>query len=194
VDDRGRLFTWGRAGYANTPNGLGYELNSATECQLTPKGVDALSEHRVTGVALGDGFTLAVTDAGAIFSCGSSTCGDLNDGSLASEVLPRRIEALVETGRFVAVAAGIAHALALTEDGQVYGWGCEPVNSQGKQTPQLVAIMVPSGRVKLLYAHCFSSCAVTEKGELYTWGNGSHYNLGHTLVTSQRTPSLPRGG
>ena len=47
------------------PYGLGYEIDETTECQLTPRRVDALSQERVLGVALGNGFILAVTDAGA---------------------------------------------------------------------------------------------------------------------------------
>jgi len=124
VDDRGRLFTWGGAGCLVSPDGLGHELDPAPKLQLTPKMVDALSEDRVVGVALGHTFTLAVTDAGAVFSCGHCWLGALGHGSTTSEVLPRRIEALAETGRrFVAVAAGQFHALALNEEGQVYGWG-----------------------------------------------------------------------
>ena len=53
----------------------GAELDPETECQLTPKRVDALSDDRVVGVALGYGFTLAVTDAGAVFSFGQSGTG-----------------------------------------------------------------------------------------------------------------------
>jgi len=119
VDDRGHLFTWGLQ--KGEPTGLGYELDPETECQLTPKRVDALSEDRVVGVALGGvplgyGFTLAVTDAGAVFSFGGGSA--LGHGLTTSEVLPRRIEALSETGlRFVAVAAGFGHSLALTEEG-----------------------------------------------------------------------------
>jgi len=81
VDENGRLFTWGQARVVDEdenedgeleefegPTGLGYELDAETEYQLTPKQVDALSQDRVVGVALGHGFTLAVTDAGAVFS------------------------------------------------------------------------------------------------------------------------------
>ena len=39
-----------------------------------------------------------------------------------SEVLPQQIQALAQTGRrFVAVVAGFYHALALTEEGELYG-------------------------------------------------------------------------
>jgi len=128
VDEVGRLFTWGRATSskdAARPSDLGYALDSQTESQLTPKRVDALSQDRVVGVALGYGFTLTVTDAGAVFSFGCSPLGALGHGSLVgAEVLPRRIEALAQTGRrCVAVAAGYVHALSLTEEGELYGWG-----------------------------------------------------------------------
>jgi len=195
VDEKGRLFTWGLARYDEWaedearepgefegPMGLGYELDAGIPCQLTPKRVDALSQDRVVGVALGEGFTLAVTDAGAVFSFGFSRYGVLGHGSLDNEVLPRRIEALAQTGRrFVAVAAGDCHALALTEEGDLYGWGDERANGHGREerTPQRVAALIGQ-RFKLVGAHDAVSCAVTEKGELFTWGeSGVWGNLGH---------------
>jgi len=225
INSDGRLLTWGRARRVDMPyfasnedtghSGLGYELDTKTEYQLTPKRVDALSHHRVVGVALGGiGFTLAVTDAGAVFSFG---CGE--DGVLghehgdtcftgqADEVLPRRIEALAQTGRrFVAVAAGDGHALALTEEGELYGWGHECANGHGHQrgdtayeyltasslddelvehysehysehTPRLVAALI-GVRVKLVDAQQDASCAVTEKGELFIWGDSLPFGNG----------------
>jgi len=196
VDDRGRLFTWGRGALEGfyLPAGLGYKLDPETMLQLTPKIVDALSHDRVVCVALGWGFTLAVTDAGAVFSFGYSQHGALGHGSLETEILPRRIETLAETGwRFVAVAAGTAHALALTEEGQVYGWGDRKANGYGldQYTPQLVTAFTLAGqRVALVYAQGTSSCAVTEEGEFYTWGDGylSRYHLGHEVNALQLTP------
>jgi len=191
VDDRGRLFTWGLATFEEgEPAGLGYELDPATELQLTPKLVDALSKDRVVGVALG--FTLAVTDAGDVFSFGQSVYGELGHGLPTSKVLPRRVEALAETGvRFVAVAAGDCHSLALTEGGHVYGWGYELANGHGQEqrTPQRVA-MLAGEPVKLVYTGGHSSCAVTEKGELYTWGFGqpNSFNPGHRVAAPQKTP------
>jgi len=113
-----------------------------------------------------------------------------------SEVLPRRIEALTETGRrFVAVAASDYHALALTEEGTVYGWGDGYANGHGQEqrTPQLVTALA-GVRVLLVYAQGLSSCAVTEKGELCTWGGTwgggdlDSFNLGHGVAASQLTP------
>jgi len=192
VDDRGTLFTWGRTTWQEWPTGLGCEHDPETECQLTPKRVDALLQDRVVGVALGLGFTLAVTDAGAVFSFGSCFFGALGHGSMESEVLPRRIDALTQTDRrFIAVTAGHGHALALAEEGEVYGWGHLFTNGRGEdlRTPQLVTALAGQ-RVKLVYAQECSSCAVTASGELYTWGHVSpkSVHLGHGVKGPQRTP------
>ena len=187
VDDRGRLFTWGRGSIGGEPAGLGYALNPGPRCQLLPKRVDALSKDRVVSVSLGYDFTLAVTDVGAVFSFGHSGAGALGHGSLGSEVLPRRIEALAGTGqRFVAVAAGYFHSLALTEEGEVYRWGAAG-HEQSQQTPQRVTTLA-GVRVVLVYAVGNSSCAVTKKGELYTWGESYYASLGHGVDAWQQTP------
>jgi len=75
----------------------------------------------------------------------------------------------VQTGRrFVAVAAaGDQHslALALTEEGHVYGWNDSNANGHGthKSKPQLVSALAGE-RVVLLFAQNYCSCALTELG------------------------------
>jgi len=210
VDTAGWLFTWGQASFVDEeddsheeepvvtegPGGLGYELDAETEYQATPKRVDALSQARVVAVALGWGFTLAVTDTGAVFSFGFSTDGSLGHSSSDSEVLPRRIEALAETGRrFVAVAAGNLHAFALAEGGELYGWGDGRANSHGRhqRTPHRLPIFYHT-RIKLVNAGDCSVCAVTETGELYTWvnyndGDGDDEgSLGHVAKWPHKQP------
>jgi len=211
VDEKGQLFTWGLVSFVDQgedengeiegflgPTGLGYELDSETFFQPTPKWVEALSQDRVVGIALGYGFTLAVTDGGAVFSFGFCLEGGLGHGLSTSEVLPRHIQALAQTGRrFVAVAAGSCHALALTEEGELYGWGDEGANGHGREerTPQRVAALI-GHRVKLMTAQDSAACAVTEKRELFTWGDVSpeHGNLGHdgSQATPKRVPGLSK--
>jgi len=191
VDDHGRLFTWGRATYIHKesmPNGLGYALDSESDSQLTLKWVEALSEDRVLGVAFGFGFTLTVTDAGAVFSVGYGRCGALGHGSLEAEVLPRRINGLTQTKRrFIAVAAGCDHALALTDDGELYGWGSEFANGLGRldgnaPTPRQMDAFIGQ-RVKHLAPSCrrliFVRCD----------GNGRDLHLGWR----REWPARPRG-
>jgi len=216
ADRSGKLFTWGRATYGfegvegdmhafEQPNGLGHEFDAETKHQLTPKRVEALSQERVVGVALGRGFTLAVTDAGAVFSFGYGDEGELGHGSSASVVLPRHIEILAQAGRrFVAVAAGDRHVLALTEEGELYGWGHEEANGHWSGvahhgeghyecTPRRVEAFGRE-RVKLVDARDCCSCAVTEKGELFTWGHTTIYNnLGHGDEGPRNEPKRVEG-
>jgi len=199
VGEDGRLFTWGRVtciADETMLSGLGYAPDSQTESQLTPKWVEALSEDRVIGVALGLGFTLAVTDAGAVFSFGYSPYGALGHGSFVAEVLPRQIEALAQTGRqFVVVAAGGLHALALTDEGELYGWGHENFSGHDRDEepiPHQVTALV-GHRVQHVDAGGCSSCAVTEKGEFFIWGGGEFGRLGHGDAEQQDTPKRVEG-
>jgi alpha-tubulin suppressor-like RCC1 family protein len=116
---------------------------------------------------------------------------------LEAEVLPRRIEALAQTGRrFVAVIAGAFHALALAEKGELYGWGSPVGNGHGHERDVLIPHQVTAfvgQRVKHVDACAYSSCAVTEKGDLYTWGDGASGQLGHGDGELQVTPKLVKG-
>ena len=146
-----------------------------------------LSQHCVVGVALGDGFTLAVIDAGAVFSFGQSVHGALSQGYSMSEVLPRRVKALAATGlRFVAVAAGNCYSLALTEEGLVYGWGGLLANGHGQShdqnTPQLVAALAGEQVIKLVYAR-----GCSENSEIYIWSDFPNSFQGD--ATLQKTPT-----
>ena len=194
VDEDGRLFTWGRAESNKNephedeylPSGLGYALESQAESQPTPKLVDALSGDRVVGVSIGWCFTLAVSDAGAVFSFGHSESGALGHGKTpfekSAEVLPRRIEALAQTGRrFVTVATGAHHAFALNEEGELYGWGLGRTNGHGRDEPTLQQLNAfDDQRIKhVVAAASISACAVTEKDEVYTWGDRRRGELGH---------------
>lgn len=88
--------------------------NFVPESQV-PCRVFVFQEVRVVAVAVGDEFTVAVTEAGVVYSLGIGD-GRLGHGEMDdvdNVFLPKRIEAL--DGIHVAtVAAGDCHALALT--------------------------------------------------------------------------------
>jgi alpha-tubulin suppressor-like RCC1 family protein len=177
----------------------------------TPYRIFALASVRITSVATGAEFTVAVTEAGAVYSFGFGD-GRLGHGQREEEdgvYLPKRIEAL--DGIYVTtVAAGRSHALALTRCGQVYSWG--PVykpdhpelgrgNGSGDgddidydhySKPELITALLDE-RVRAIAAGSCISCAVTEAGALYTWGDNTHGNLGHGNVHPRNRPTLVQG-
>ena len=73
--------------------------------------MSALSDH-----------SLALTADGAVWSWGDGASGQLGHGDGQTQLLPKRIEALVGR-RVVAVSAGYFHSLARTADGAVFTWG-----------------------------------------------------------------------
>ena len=93
------------------------------------------------------------------------------------------------------MAAGDFHALALTEEGELYGWGDASANGHGrvKLTPRRVAALIGQ-RVQLMDARHDASSAVTEKDELFTWSSDVSYNnLGHGVDTPQATSKRVEG-
>jgi alpha-tubulin suppressor-like RCC1 family protein len=91
---------------------------------------------RIASVAVGDSFTVAVTEAGAVYSfkCGDGHLGHGRGDAEVGVFVPKRIEAL--DGIHVATAAaGRVHAFALTRCGRVYSWGADgrasPVHGLG---------------------------------------------------------------
>jgi alpha-tubulin suppressor-like RCC1 family protein len=136
VTEDGALFTWetgrpdGRGPGEAVPE-LGHgSASSAAHDWGVPRRVVGLEGLRIASVALGAEFTIAVTEAGEVYSFGfgDARLGHGWSDDLEHAFLPKRIEAL--QGIHVAsVAAGDDHALALTRSGRVYSWGTGGSNS-----------------------------------------------------------------
>jgi alpha-tubulin suppressor-like RCC1 family protein len=152
---------------------------------------------RIASVAVGSGFTVVVTEAGAAYSFGMG--GGRLDHGRGDETehlfVPKRIEAL-DRFHVVTVAAGGFQALALTRCGRVYSWsrygGFTPVHGLGLDSDDSaggdpssdmyvgshVITALLGKRVRAVAAGPNISCAVTDAGALYTWGDNEHGNLG----------------
>jgi alpha-tubulin suppressor-like RCC1 family protein len=174
--------------------GLGYGSYIPPVCG-TPHRVYALEGVRITLVAVGTRFTVAVTEAGAVYSFGVGD-GRLGHGPGGGDnlFLPQRIEALDGT-HMQSVAAGEYHCLALTRCGRVSAWGAARASALaelglGKKgdnggggsqldeaVPQVITALLDE-RVRAIAAESHVSCAVTDAGLLYTWGEDMYGNLG----------------
>jgi alpha-tubulin suppressor-like RCC1 family protein len=213
LTEDGSLFTWQTRREAEIELGdqpeLGY--GSYIHDSGAPYCVYALAGERVTSVAVGTHFTVAVTEAGAVYSFGVGD-GRLGQGKRGYDdvFLPKRIEAL-DGAHVVTVAAGDLHTLALTRCGRVYSWGgngrdspvhglgnesddggdsddgseCGDVDEDRYATPQLITALLGE-RVRALAAGPYISCA-------YTWGHGGSGNLGHGDAEHVRRPRLVQG-
>lgn len=142
---------------------------------------------RIASMAVGTGFTVVVTEAGAVYSFGVADGRLGNGGSDQDErvFLPKRIEAL-DGMHVTTVAAGNWHALALTVCGRMYSWG---ISGDGNIEPELglrndsndhrnhsfcsvsrLIAALRDKRVQAIAAGPDASCAVADAGALYTLG------------------------
>ena len=115
LTDAGHVYSWG--------NGFGRRLGHSDEQdQLTPRLVETLHNERLVAVAAGNYHGLALTDTGCVYSWGHGICGVLGHGDEHDHAMPQRLNMLLDV-KVVAVAAGFAHSMALTNTGHVYSWG-----------------------------------------------------------------------
>ena len=191
LSQEGEVFTWGWGGSFFSGNGgLGHGDNVS---QSAPALVEALQGARVAAVSVGGGrdgaHMLALDREGRVWSWGAGEYGRCGNGK-SSQPLPARVEILEEAGgRFVSVAAGGAHSLAVREDGALWAWGKSETGQLGLG-PALVADLhsfeeYPSrvlvedsagdeiafnGRARQVAAGASHSLAITKDGGVWQWG------------------------
>jgi len=121
VLDDGSLWAWGM----NTNGQLGVGLEAHMVRVPTRVGAeDEFGGSRVLTAACGVEHTLAVTEAGALWSCGSGATGKLGLNDMNNRRVPTRVDAQrFGNTKIVSAAAGSTHSAVVTEDGVLYTWG-----------------------------------------------------------------------
>uniref|UniRef100_F6YMX2 RCC1 and BTB domain-containing protein 1 n=1 Tax=Ciona intestinalis TaxID=7719 RepID=F6YMX2_CIOIN len=165
----GEVYTWGY-------NNCGQIGSGSTANQGSPRKVTAcIGNKRIIDITCGQTTSLCVTDSGEVYSWGYNGNGQLGVGNNVNQTNPCRVAAL--QGVVIAqVVCGYAHALALTDNGVVFGWGANSYGQLGSGnkantcTPLQVATRI--GRVVCLAAthYSHSSAARNQSGHIYMWG------------------------
>jgi alpha-tubulin suppressor-like RCC1 family protein len=94
------------------------------------------------------------------------------------------------------VKCGFGHSIALTNDGEVYAWGCN-LNGQIGNGKEDTFQSKPSkvngfnnNRVVMISCGFHHSMALTEKGHVFSWGNNSWGQLGFETTVNSNKPKL----
>ncbi|RAK84264.1 Ran exchange factor Prp20/Pim1, partial [Aspergillus costaricaensis CBS 115574] len=105
-------------------------------------------------------------------------------------------EAFPKDTVFVEVAAGDSSSFALTDDGQVYGWGTFRSNDgilgfDATNKVQLTPSLIPSLK-KIKHLACGDNhvLALNEKGAVFSWGSGQQNQLGRRIIERNRLNGL----
>jgi alpha-tubulin suppressor-like RCC1 family protein len=188
----GTVYAWGANGEGQLGDGT-TTPRSTPEPVALPGGVDAVA------VAAGWRHSLALGSDGVVYAWGSAYTGELGDGTSGSSAFSTTPEAVALPGgvHATAIAAssapGVAHSLAIGEDGNVYAWGDNSSGELGdgtqteRDTP--VRVTLPGGaHATAIAAGETFSIAVDTDGVVYTWGFDTTGQLGDGRSSSQFTP------
>ncbi|PWA92826.1 regulator of chromosome condensation (RCC1) family protein [Artemisia annua] len=171
-----QVYSWGWGDFGRLGHG------NSTDCFI-PQPIKALQGLRIRQIACGDSHCLAVTMEGEVQSWGRNQNGQLGLGTIEDSLVPQRIEAF-QGITVKMVAAGAEHTAAITEDGDLYGWGWGRYGNLGlgdrkdRNIPEKVSVITGEKMVQVAcgWRHTIS---VSSSGDLYTYGWSKYGQLGH---------------
>ncbi|XP_034032218.1 secretion-regulating guanine nucleotide exchange factor [Thalassophryne amazonica] len=180
--------------------GVAQSVSHAAE----PLIVESLTKP-VVSVAAGLRHSLAVTDSGCVYQWGTGLLSHAKRAlrpqpvpSHLSSTLPSLVPGLFEKKSHM-VAAGSAHCVCLTGEGDLFLWGS---NKHGQLTttqlflpcPTLLKRSLLNGEKAIrVWSGWTHIVAQTESGRVFTWGRENYGQLGRTATTSQRRKGQSAG-
>lgn len=182
VTTDGKVHTWGANyfGQLGQPGSTGNIRNYA----LVVPGID-----NVVSVTASDYITFALKQDGTVWCWGRFlTETESNHSWLSCGATPTQVPNL---SGVTAIAAGANHALAITVDGRVWGWGYNTYGGVGDPSTTFtlapVLVNVPGFAVAVA-AGMYHSLARTSDGKTWAWGRGTSGQLGDGTGLNRFSP------
>ncbi|KVH87985.1 Regulator of chromosome condensation 1/beta-lactamase-inhibitor protein II, partial [Cynara cardunculus var. scolymus] len=171
-----KVYSWGWGDFGRLGHGNSTDF-------FIPQPIKALQGLRIRQIACGDSHCLAVTMEGEVQSWGRNQNGQLGLGTTEDSLVPQKIEAF-QGVTIKMVAAGAEHTVAITEDGELYGWGWGRYGNLGlgdrtdRNIPEKASVI--NGEKMILVACGWRhTISVSSSGGLYTYGWSKYGQLGH---------------
>ena len=126
LKQNGTVWTWG----ANDKGqlGIGSTINQSNPVAVKKSSSEILTD--IVAIAAGGQHSLALQDNGTIWTWGHNNQGQLGNGTmLTDEDINYIATPIASDEKFIAIAAGENHSMALSDDGTVWSWGD---NSKGQ--------------------------------------------------------------
>ncbi|XP_057419618.1 ultraviolet-B receptor UVR8 isoform X2 [Lotus japonicus] len=177
-DSRLEVYSWGWGDFGRLGHGNSSDL-------FIPQPIRALQGIRIKQIACGDSHCLAVTMEGEVQSWGRNQNGQLGLGTADDSLVPQKIQTF-QGVPIKMVAAGAEHSVAITENGELYGWGWGRYGNLGlgdrndRWIPEKVS-SVDLQRDKMIMVACGwrHTISVSSSGGLFTYGWSKYGQLGH---------------
>ena len=186
----GTVWAWGLNNYGQ----LG---DATTENENIPVQVNGLLD--IIAVACGGNHSVVLDRNGDVWAWGANEYGQLGIGgesSLGSKRnKPEKVNGL---SGIIALACGGSHTIALSKDGEIYGWGCNQKGQIGdgtyikKTAPVKVnglsgIIAITSGGALGVDTNSHN-LALKSDGTVWAWGSNSDGQLGDGTDIDRNTP------
>ncbi len=177
----GKLFVWGDSYYGQLGTGDQRSIVATTT-------IDLSAVKSVKSVSTSPFFTIIVNEDGQLWEMGNNRTGQLGKSTeMATVWYSPALNLNFDGIKVKQAAAGVDHALALSEAGKVYIWG----NDTSKLTtwrdmhiPR--EVVMPRGvTVKSVATGWNTSYAIATNGDLYAWG------LNNAFLNSQSPDGSP---
>jgi alpha-tubulin suppressor-like RCC1 family protein len=192
LSSTGLLFSWGFGKSGSL--GLGEKSNCKTPLRIEKTFSNANCEN-IVDISCGSSHSLAIDNAGNIYSWGNGQGGRLGHNQEVGENLPRIIEEL--QGRFIKVIeAGDASSACITHDSIVFMWGSGLNGRLGNGSlnnclvPE-ISMELKKKQVKQIIKGTNSTFSILESGKVFGWGSSKNGKLGLQLPQGKNY-ELPR--
>jgi alpha-tubulin suppressor-like RCC1 family protein len=177
----GDVFSYGSGTFSAAGHGGSKEA-------LSPMILKPLRDKRVVKIACGESHSLILTDKADVYAWGRGFEGQLGlSKSIEVASTPQYIKAFYGSP-VQSIEAGAYFSLAITRDGNLYGWGEAKMGQLGlgKQRevriPQRIPIIEEASKQEHRVVSCSAgfghTACLTESGDLYTWGFNIYGQLG----------------
>jgi alpha-tubulin suppressor-like RCC1 family protein len=161
----------------------------------SPETGEVIFNEKVTSIGSGWDYWLAVTESGVLYSWGDPKEGQEATGRLSDLAIPSRVDI---PGTVISVSAASSHVVALTQEGEVYGWGWSyafrSLPGITKQTNFLQPVKLNLGvEVDHTTSGSGHTYVIDKKGVVYGFGYSQNGELGIFKKSSPLTEiSLPK--
>ena len=170
LTETGDIYAWGN-------NNCGQIGSGTTTTQSTPLKVSSpFAGKRVVSISCGHTSSMVALETGEVYGWGYNGNGQLGLGNNINQLNPCRVSSL-QGVVVVKVACGYAHTLALSDEGELYGWGANNYGQLGTGTkanvcsPAKSAEAVESRIVDVAASHYnHISVGVAQDGRVFMWG------------------------
>jgi len=172
----GEVYAWGHNGYCE----LGFNTTTMSPVPVLVEG--SLSKKTVVEVACGSHHSIALTNEGEVYGWGQNKNGQVGSGINSNQGSPRRVNSSIGGKFIIGIACGQTSTIAITNNGEVYGWGNNG-NGQlgnGNNVNQInpCRVMALSNTVIVKVVCGFShTLALSDEGKVYAWGANAYGQL-----------------